>query len=265
MGLGDFFKSALAVAGGGPAVIGTLGSMAGGIMQNQSSARQAAKQRDFERDMSDTAHQREAIDLEKAGLNRILSGTGGSGASTPAGASATQSDVVTPAINSAVSIIRTLADTANTNADTLNKNLQPGLTEALTDKAYEESWQANTAQHLNRQKAQESMAQEDLLDAQRERIPYEERLLDAQRSKASMESLLTHQTRLSEQQRTAILSENKEEAKATALKAFTDQQINGSWYGKILRFIERTADAVAVPISAIRGGRKSGGITINNK
>lgn len=52
---------------------------------NEWSAQQAEIQRDWQKMMSDTAHQRETADLKAAGLNPVLS-AGGTGASTPSGA-----------------------------------------------------------------------------------------------------------------------------------------------------------------------------------
>lgn len=57
---------------------------------NQFNAQQAQINREFQMEMSNTAHQREVADLKAAGLNPILS-AGGSGASSPSGSTASGS------------------------------------------------------------------------------------------------------------------------------------------------------------------------------
>lgn len=51
-------------------------------------ATEAAKNRDWQQMMSDTAHQREVADLQAAGLNPVLSASGGNGAPVTSGATA---------------------------------------------------------------------------------------------------------------------------------------------------------------------------------
>lgn len=87
-------------------------SLLGGVLGNQASAREAQKSRDWQTDMSNSAYQRATQDMRAAGLNPMLAYKQG-GASTPSGATAQQSDVLTPAVNTAQAARRLHAEIKN--------------------------------------------------------------------------------------------------------------------------------------------------------
>lgn len=71
------------VIGAGAGLLSTGLSIYNTNSANKHAKRQAEQQRSWEERMSNTAHQREVEDLRKAGINPLMTATGGNGASTP--------------------------------------------------------------------------------------------------------------------------------------------------------------------------------------
>lgn len=84
------------------AAIAAGASLIGGMMTNNANEGNAQDNRDFQQQMSSSAHQREVRDLREAGLNPILSAKYG-GASTPTGSMATAQNFIGEAAREGVS------------------------------------------------------------------------------------------------------------------------------------------------------------------
>ncbi len=136
-----------------PAVIAAAASLYGGERANKAreeqaaaanaaSAESAARQMEFQREMSDTSYQRAVADLKAAGINPMLAAMKG-GATTPGGSSYQAQmpqvyDTFTPAVESYNKTQLSSAQTAQTEAQTGLTNTQVRQVEAATDKIREE-------------------------------------------------------------------------------------------------------------------------------
>jgi hypothetical protein len=119
---GAFGGGGGAAAGGG-GILGGITSALGAYKQNQYNMANAAQSRQFISDQSNSAHQREVKDLRAAGLNPILSGLGGSGASSGATAQAAPApNVGDAAVAGATSSARAVADVQTAKATIRNLN-----------------------------------------------------------------------------------------------------------------------------------------------
>lgn len=104
-------------------------SLLGGMMSNKANAKQAEIDREWQRENAQNAHQYQVADMRAAGLNPILSATGGSGARASGGSTlGTQSDVISPAVSSAREASRVSQELDNMKANEKLTKSQDSLT-----------------------------------------------------------------------------------------------------------------------------------------
>lgn len=145
-----------------------LFSSVGSFFNDISGATSSAKLNNkYQKEFAQNAHQWEVKDLQKAGLNPVLS-AGGSGASASGGGSGNQASLgVTDIANSATNLIGTLsgkekndADIKNTNADTAGKLIENDL---ITPKAEAQIKEAYSRMAINSAKKAEAEANKKLI------------------------------------------------------------------------------------------------------
>jgi len=129
--------------------VGAIGSFLGVNHANRANRQLASRQMDFQREMSSTAYQRAMDDMRKAGLNPIMAYQQG-GANTPAGATSTAQDPITPGVNSSISLARARAEVENLRAMNAQIGSQTVLNNALQRAATADAMlKANSARKVS--------------------------------------------------------------------------------------------------------------------
>jgi rubrerythrin len=211
-------------------------SAKGAESNNKAMIALAREQMAFQERMSSTAHQREVKDLRDAGLNPILSATGGPGASTPQGQTAKTDNAAAVGIASAMDTLRTMAESfkAQTEANYI-ATAKSAQTEAQTTEAYASAQNLDASAYQNRSKGDLNLSHINLNDQQ---------VLNLQQSLSNLQ-----QTNKLLQSQTALTTTQEAHARATinnlqqqfkTLQAHGD--IDASEYGKLMYIAKLGAD-----------------------
>jgi len=227
----------------GGALIGGGLDILGGLFGNKSSAKEAAKNREFQREMSGTQYQRGVADLKAAGLNPMLAYMGGGahgGASTPSGATAHQEN---PARN-----VGQIASSAG-QVMRMNKLLDAQTYKELAegDKAVGDTQYTEVVKYGH--------ALDNLI---KEGFSEQNAALSIQKLEHEMKQLAASTKHIESQMESEVIARRiavlEERARALGIPALSNQaNIDETWYGRYVRPLLKDASGVAGVASSAVG------------
>ena len=210
------------------------GSLLGGAMNNNENSNEANQNREFQERMSNSAYQRAVTDMKAAGLSPMLAYSRGP-ASTPSGGQASQSDIVTPAVHSAVAAYNQELATKQNEANVANTRADTQVKIATQAKIRAETPDNEVYQQKMRNEMNNLSAQYNVSIATQSRILAEVQNLRSENAKIrAATQLLVDQSGLTRAQAGKAAKEIVLlEAKIPGAKAI--EELDSSWYGQKVR------------------------------
>lgn len=147
MGWGAFAGGALGTLG---AVYSAKSAASGQAKANRMNIMMGLNQQRFQERMARHAHRYEVQDLRKAGLNPILSATGGSGSATPSGSAPHVENEKGSGISSALDALATITESFLKQQQINQTNAQTQLTQATTENTQARTATEKTQPDINR-------------------------------------------------------------------------------------------------------------------
>jgi hypothetical protein len=231
-----------AMTGGITSILGGMSSARSQSKANSSNRKMAMAQMAFQERMSNTAHQREVADLRAAGLNPVLSGTGGQGASAPPGATS-HYESENP-MEYVLKTVDSLASAWKIKSETELMDKQKTQTEATTKKTGAETTNIESQTAINEKLKQRVSAETQNIyqDTLNKVAGYDKILQETSVGKAT-ENLLKAQG-ASESTRNAILQNDLTVSLTKAAQAVVEKEITESAFGEIMMYIKRYRESV---------------------